>query len=196
MVGSAPGRTSAAAELLAAAELHRGRKLTYRVEMDGVGSVQVMGGLYQIAVEGTMDMTLKVEDVTDEGNYQILTALDAMNLNVTVDGQAMPLGQKLPRMRTVITPRGETLSLELIGGQVSGQMEEQLTQLLAERLQAPVAGQKMAAFPEGRWLPGQVERRGPRTGDRRRSDTHHHHHHLRLRSGVRGGKAPAWRPRR
>lgn len=157
MVGSAPAQdeTPAAEARLLRLSFTEGEELTYRVEMNGVGSVQVMGGLYQIAVGGTMDMTLKVEDVTDEGNYQILTTLDATNLNVTVDGQAMPLGRQLPRMRTVITPRGETLSLELVGGQVSGQMEEQLTQLLAgENFKRLLQVQKMAAFPEEPVVPG------------------------------------------
>ncbi len=117
--------------------------------MNGVGSVQVMGGAQQITVDGTMDMHLKVEEITEEGNYQILTRLDAANLQVSAGGQIVPLGERLPAMRTVITPRGETLSLEMIGGQASGEMDAQISQLLAgENFKNLLKVQKMAAFPE------------------------------------------------
>lgn len=132
-----------------------GEELIYRVEINGVGSVQVMGGAQPITVDGTMDMHLKVEEVTEEGNFQILTSLDAAHLGVTANGQAVPLGRELPKLRTVITPRGETLSLEMLGGRASGQMEEQISQLLAgENFKSLLQVQKMAAFPEEPVAPG------------------------------------------
>jgi len=151
LAGAAVAQEAAAAEAhLLRLSFTAGEELTYRVEMNGVGSVQVMGMAQQVAVNGTLDMALKVEEITEEGNYQILTSLDAANLGVTVDGQPVPLGQRLPGMRTVITPRGETLSLEMLNGPATGgQMEAQLGQLLAgENFKNLLKVQRMAAFPE------------------------------------------------
>ena len=132
-----------------------GETLTYRMELNGVGSVHVAGAAQAVAVSGTMDMTLEVEEIDEDGNYVILTTMDAAGLNVTVEGETVAMTQQLPGMRTTMSPRGETLALELIsGGQQTG-MEAQIGSLLAgENFKHLMALQKVAVFPEEPVAPG------------------------------------------
>ncbi len=130
-------------------------ELTYRIELSGLGSVDVAGMAQAIAISGSIDMTLEVEKVSAEGNFTIYTRVDGSSLKVTVDGQPMPMTQQLPQMRTVITPRGETLEFEMLGQTQQTGMEAQISQMLtAENFKQLLAVQKMAAFPEEAVAPG------------------------------------------
>ncbi len=132
-----------------------GETLTYRMELNGVGSVHVAGAAQAVAVSGTMDMALEVEEIDEDGNYVILTTMDAAGLNVTVEGQPVPMTQRLPKMRTTMSPRGETVAFELIGGAQQTDMQAQVGQLLAgENFKHLMALQKIATFPEEPVAPG------------------------------------------
>jgi len=133
-----------------------GETLTYAMELNGLGSVHVAGAAQAVAVTGTMEMSLQVEEITEDGNYVVLTTMDATGLNVTVEGERVPMTQQLPQMRTTISPRGETLALQLIGaGQQTGGMEAQIGTLLAgENFKHLMALQKVAVFPEEPVAPG------------------------------------------
>ncbi|MGD9497921.1 MAG: hypothetical protein AB7Y46_16580 [Armatimonadota bacterium] len=132
-----------------------GEELIYRMELNGLGSVHVAGTAQAVALNGAMDMILRVVEVSEEGNFTIRTRLDATDLQVTVDGQPIPAFGSLPQMRAVVTPRGETLEFEMLGAPATGGMEAQLAQMLAgENFKSLLQVQRMAAFPEAPVAPG------------------------------------------
>ncbi len=145
----------AAEPVLLHMDYEAGETLTYRMELNGLGSVHVAGAAQAVAVSGTMDMTLTVEEIDEAGNYVILTSIDTTDLDVTVEGQPVLVTPLLPKMRTTISPRGETVAFELIGGRQQTGMEGQIGQLLAgENFKHLMALQKLAAFPEEPVAPG------------------------------------------
>lgn len=139
----------------------KGETLTYDTTLEGVGSVHVMGRAQAIALNGELRTKMQVQDITDEGDYVMLTTVDIADLQVTVDGQAMPPPGQTMQVRTVMDARGKIKQLEVIEQPATdtpqspwnGPMARMLTGGLD--LTEIAMNQDMAAFPAEAARPGE-----------------------------------------
>jgi len=138
----------------------KGEKLVYETTVDGVGSVHVLGQAPAIDMTGKMQVVMTVEDITEEGNYVVVTDVDIAELTVTMAGSPVPPPTQEITMRTTMSPRGEILDLQMEQTVNQPNSETPWNSQMAKMLTGGfdlnrmILGQKIAAFPEEAVKPG------------------------------------------
>jgi hypothetical protein len=152
--------TEAGEPILLRFDYEKGESLTYETTVDGVGSVHVMGQAQALDMTGSMQVTMLVEEITEEGNYVISTDVDIAELAVTMNGSPVPPPRQDLGMRTTMSPRGEILDIQMEQTVNQPNSEtpwnSQISKMLTGGfdLNRMILGQKIAAFPEKMVRPG------------------------------------------
>ncbi|MEA3400443.1 MAG: hypothetical protein U9R79_04285 [Armatimonadota bacterium] len=149
-----PAAEPAGEPLLLRLKYTKGEKLTYRTNVEGVGSVHVMGQSQAIDMSGELQTVVSVEDVDEEGKFTLLTSVDVSDLTVTMSGQAVPRPNQNMRIRTVMTPRGEIADFEMLQEPTAAGQQSPWNARMARimtgglDLKRLLMDQKVATFPE------------------------------------------------
>ncbi len=137
-----------------------GEQLTYETKVNGVGSVHVLGQAQALDMLGNMRMLVTVEDVDDQGNYTLLMDMDVADLVVRMAGSPIAPPQQRIKARTTVSPRGETLDIQVLqeprATSAQSPWNSEMAGMLTGGLdlKSLLIGQKVAAFPEEAVQPG------------------------------------------